>query len=93
MIFNLVQIAANGTALPKPRNIGLYGPVILISRQDYEKAGGHRRVKSSVVDDMALGSGTVKSCSQVAPHLLCKPRLRWLRGTGAKPAFAPLAAN
>ena len=29
----------------------------------------------------------------VAPHLLCKPRLRWLRSTGAKLAFAPLAAN
>ncbi len=56
MMFNLVQIAANGTALPKPRNIGLFGPVILISRQDYEKAGGHESVKSSVVDDMALGS-------------------------------------
>ncbi len=61
MIFNLVQIAANGTALPKPRNIGLYGPVILISRQDYEKAGGHQRVKTSVVDDMALGSQIKKA--------------------------------
>ena len=29
----------------------------------------------------------------VAPHILCKPRLRWLRSTGAKLAFAPLAAN
>jgi 4,4'-diaponeurosporenoate glycosyltransferase len=56
MMFNLVQVAANGTALPKPRNIGLYGPVILISRQDYEKAGGHESVKASVVDDIALGS-------------------------------------
>ena len=31
--------------------------------------------------------------SRVAPHILCKPRLRWLRSTGAKLAFAPLAAN
>lgn len=61
MMFNLVQIAANGTALPKPRNIGLYGPIILIPRQDYEKAGGHQRVKSSVVDDMALGSQLKKA--------------------------------
>ena len=30
---------------------------------------------------------------KVAPHILCKPRLRWLRSTGAKLAFAPLAAN
>lgn len=56
MMFNLIQIAANGTALPTPHNIGLFGPIILISRQDYEKAGGHQRVKSSIVDDIALGS-------------------------------------
>lgn len=55
MIFNLVQIAANGTALPRPCGIGLYGPVILISRQDYEKVGGHESVRASVVDDMSLG--------------------------------------
>lgn len=55
MMFNLVQLAANGTALPKPCNIGLYGPVILISRQDYEKAGGHESVKASVIDDISLG--------------------------------------
>ncbi len=61
MMFNLVQIAANGTALPKPHNIGLFGPIILISRQDYEKVGGHKRVKSSVVDDMALGSQLKKA--------------------------------
>jgi 4,4'-diaponeurosporenoate glycosyltransferase len=56
MMFNFVQIAANGTALPKPRNVGLYGPVILISRQEYKKAGGHESVRTSVVEDMALGS-------------------------------------
>lgn len=61
MMFNLVQIAANGTALPKPRNIGLYGPVILISRQDYKKVGGHESVKASIVDDMALGSQLKKA--------------------------------
>ena len=61
MMFNLVQIAANATALPKPRNIGLYGPVILISRQDYENVGGHKSVKTSVVDDMALGSQLKKA--------------------------------
>ncbi len=55
MMFNMVQIAANGTALPRPRNLGLYGPVILISRRDYEKAGGHESIKTSVVEDMALG--------------------------------------
>lgn len=55
MMFNMVQIAANGTALPRPRSIGLYGPVILIPRSVYQKAGGHERIRSSIVDDMALG--------------------------------------
>lgn len=34
-----------------------------------------------------------QTTAPVAPHILCKPRLRWLRSTGAKLAFAPLAAN
>jgi 4,4'-diaponeurosporenoate glycosyltransferase len=56
IFFNLIQIAANGTALPRPLNIGLYGPVILISGQDYMKSGGHESVRKSVVEDMALGA-------------------------------------
>ena len=56
MMFNLIQIAANGTSLPRPLDIGLYGPVIFISRSDYEKVGGHESVRSSVVEDMALGT-------------------------------------
>lgn len=56
MLFNLVRIAASGTASSKPRNVGLYGPVILISRQEYEKAGGHESVKNSIVEDMAPGA-------------------------------------
>ena len=55
MIFNLIQTAANGTALAKPINVGLYGPVILISKRDYNKIGGHEQVKDSIIEDMALG--------------------------------------
>ncbi len=55
MIFNFVQIAANGIALPSPRSAGLFGPVILISRKDYIKAGGHKSTRTSVIEDMALG--------------------------------------
>lgn len=55
LLFNLIQIAANGTALPKPLGIGLYGPVILIARTDYNQIGGHQSVRKSVVEDMALG--------------------------------------
>lgn len=55
MLFNLIQIAANGTSLPKPSGVGLYGPVIMISRFDYEKIGGHSAVKCCITEDMALG--------------------------------------
>lgn len=54
LLFNLVQIAANGSALPTPVNLGLFGPVIAISRKDYTAIGGHASVKSAVVEDMAL---------------------------------------
>lgn len=54
LFFNFVQIAGNGSALPKPKNIGLFGPVIMISQQDYQAIGGHKSVKNCVVEDMAL---------------------------------------
>lgn len=56
LIFNLVQIAGNGTALPKPENAGLFGPVICIGKSEYEKVGGHESVKNSIVEDMDLGA-------------------------------------
>jgi 4,4'-diaponeurosporenoate glycosyltransferase len=55
LFFNLIQIAANGTALPAPQNLGLYGPVILIERSDYTKIGEHHIARKSVVEDMILG--------------------------------------
>ncbi len=55
ILFNLVQIAANGAALPKPSGAGLYGPVVLISKADYNKIGGHKSVRNCIVEDMALG--------------------------------------
>ena len=56
MIFNLVQVAANGVATAFPaRHAGLFGPVILIPRTTYDAIGGHAAAKSSIVDDLALG--------------------------------------
>lgn len=55
MFFNLIQIAANGTALPWHCPAGLYGPVILISGKDYRKVGGHQAVKDSIIEDVSLG--------------------------------------
>ncbi len=55
MLPNLIQIAANGTVLRNPKDVGLYGPVILISGADYRKAGGHESVRKCIVEDLALG--------------------------------------
>lgn len=65
LFFNFIQMAANGMGLPvsnnkrsiknNNKNIGLYGPVILMSRLDYELIGGHAAIKDSIIEDMALG--------------------------------------
>lgn len=55
LLFNLILIAANGTALPVPKSVGLYGPVILISKSDYRAAGGHKSVCGCIAEDVALG--------------------------------------
>ena len=53
--FNLIQIAANGTTLPKQKSVGLFGPVILISKNDHIKIGGHESVRKNIIEDIALG--------------------------------------
>lgn len=56
LFFNLIQFAANGLGLPvRNKNIGLSGPVILISRKSYFEVGGHESIQNSIVDDIALG--------------------------------------
>ena len=55
LLFNLLQFAANGSALKEPINTGLNGPLILMSRLDYDKVGGHQVIRSSIVDDVSLG--------------------------------------
>lgn len=61
MMFNLLQLASTGMAMPRPYLLGLYGPVILISRADYQKAGGHETVRSSIIEDIALGIALKKA--------------------------------
>jgi 4,4'-diaponeurosporenoate glycosyltransferase len=56
MIFNIIHLGANGSALPRPFHLGLFGPVIAISREDYRRIGGHAGVKSAIVEDMALAA-------------------------------------
>ena len=52
------QMGANGLGLParrgknksaNPYQIGLYGPVILISQADYQAVGGHAAIRDSIV--------------------------------------------
>ena len=61
LFFNMVQVGVNGLGMPRSKKIGLYGPVILISRADYMTAGGHAGVKSSVIEDVDLGIALKKS--------------------------------
>ena len=61
LFFNLVQFAANGLGGSNHRYIGLCGPVILISRDNYRSIGGHEKVKESVIDDIALGQAMKKA--------------------------------
>ncbi len=61
LFFNLILIAANGVSSPFNNNVGLFGPVILISKEDYIAAGGHFSVKNSIVDDLSLGENLHKN--------------------------------
>lgn len=56
LFFNLLMIAANGVCLPfRRQHIGLFGPVVLIGRSEYDRIGGHASVRQSIADDLALG--------------------------------------
>ena len=54
--FNAILIAGNGAGfLIKVKNIGLFGPVILINKQEYQSVNGHYAARESIVDDLTLG--------------------------------------
>lgn len=56
LFFNLIMVAANALSLLfSRRSIGLFGPVILIGREDYDAVNGHVETRGSIVDDLALG--------------------------------------
>lgn len=62
LFFNLVQIAGNGLGtFFKKNKIGLFGPVILISKEDYNSINGHFGARNSITDDLALGERLKKS--------------------------------
>ena len=56
--FNIIMMGGMGTFtvmgnLIKP--IGLFGPCVLMRKKYYFESGGHREVRSEVVEDLALG--------------------------------------
>lgn len=55
LFFNAMQFGANGAALPRPRGVGLFGPVILMSRAVFDALGGFVSVRSCIIEDLALG--------------------------------------
>lgn len=55
LLFNLVQVGATGMALARPAAVGLYGPLICVSKTMYDQVGGYASVHGSIVEDMALG--------------------------------------
>jgi 4,4'-diaponeurosporenoate glycosyltransferase len=55
LFFNALQFGANGAALRRPRGIGLFGPVIFISRSTLDAIDGFSGVCSCIVEDLALG--------------------------------------
>jgi len=61
LLFNILQFGANGAALPKQRVVGLFGPVILMSRKIFDQIDGYTHVRSSIVEDVALGECLRKS--------------------------------
>lgn len=66
--FNIVMMAAIGAfTILGNRNkpIGLFGPVVAIKRQYYLDSGGHEKVKSEILEDVAFGSELQKKGVEV----------------------------
>lgn len=57
MMLNVLGMFAFTSPLEKHNpNQGLYGSFIMVSKEDYEQAGGHQVIKSEVLDDLNLGA-------------------------------------
>lgn len=55
--FNVIGFAGNGAACPFiQQKAGLFGPVIAIRKSVFSKLGGFSKVKSSIIEDVELGT-------------------------------------
>ncbi len=56
--FNIIMMGAMGTFTVmgnRIKPIGLFGPCVVMRKKYYFESGGHREVRSEVVEDLALG--------------------------------------
>ena len=56
--FNIIAMAGMGAFTVLGRRIkpiGLFGPAVVVKRQDYFACGGHAKVKGEILDDLAFG--------------------------------------
>lgn len=55
-MFNVVSLAASGAGslLPPKRPRAGFGPLMITTKADYDRVGGHEAVKGSVIEDFAL---------------------------------------
>ena len=56
--FNIVVMAAMGSSTilgEKIKPLGLFGPVVVIEKQQYESNSGHGLVKGQILEDLAFG--------------------------------------
>ncbi len=60
--FNVVSLLATGAFSPRPsRRAMAFGPCLLTSRADYERAGGHSAVRGEILDDVQLAAAYQRS--------------------------------
>lgn len=69
LVFNLIQLGSNGTCLPRQAAVGLFGPMVCLSRTAYERSGGFAGVRGSVVEDVALGQRLLQTGCPVRLYL------------------------
>lgn len=54
-VFVWVMTAASGAFTPLRKTTGLFGPCLLISKEAYDRVGGHAAVREQVLEHLAMG--------------------------------------
>jgi 4,4'-diaponeurosporenoate glycosyltransferase len=92
--FNVIEVGANGTGSPgKRRTAGLFGPVILIPKADYDEIGGHRVARQTIVDDLTLGDALKRADKKYRLYLGGKDISFRMYGDGVRSLFQGWTKN